>query len=103
MSGDCPICMEDMFKSREQSVFLNCGHAMHQKCFKELARHKYQCPLCFKSFCNMSQQHKQLDSEIESMPMPAELASRTVNIYCNDCNQHSVCGYHILGAKCVYC
>lgn len=39
--GDCPICMEDMFKSRDQSVFLNCGHAMHQKCFKELAKHKY--------------------------------------------------------------
>jgi RING finger/CHY zinc finger protein 1 len=29
IKGDCPICLEDMYRSREQSVFLNCGHAMH--------------------------------------------------------------------------
>ena len=76
---------------------------MHKKCFRELSKHKYQCPLCYKSFCDMSMQDKQLEAEIEATPMPEELQNKTVNILCNDCSKRCSVHFHVLGAKCSFC
>ena len=84
-------------------MFLQCGHTLHKKCFKELSKHKYQCPLCFKSFCDMWVHDRQLDSEIENTPMPEEFRDKKIKILCNDCSQKSEVSFHVLGAKCTLC
>ena len=104
LSNDCPICLSSLFESREECVRLpTCGHTMHKRCFSDLSQHKYQCPLCSKSFCNMWMQDRQLDSEIEATPMPEEFKNKVVQILCNDCSLKSEVIYHILGAKCQSC
>ncbi|TNV76650.1 hypothetical protein FGO68_gene5314 [Halteria grandinella] len=103
LHSSCPICMNDQFNSIEQSIFLPCGHSMHKECFKDLSKHKYQCPLCFRSFCDMRMNDKALEREIESTPMPEEFRSKKVQILCNDCQERSQVFFHILGAKCQGC
>lgn len=76
---------------------------MHRGCFKELSKHKYQCPLCFKSFCDMTVHDRQLDNEIENTPMPDEFRDKKVKILCNDCSERCEVIFHVLGAKCQIC
>lgn len=104
LENDCAICLRSLFDSREGCVQLpTCGHILHKDCFSELSKHKYQCPLCSKSFCNMWVHDRQLDSEIEATPMPDELKNKIVGILCNDCQKKTEVSYHILGAKCGDC
>ena len=104
LNTNCPICLDDnLFRSQHPSIYLNCGHTMHKHCFRQLTRHKFQCPLCQRSFCDMWHQNRQLDSEIENMPMPAELLARQVHVLCNDCGERSHCSFHLLGYKCLSC
>ncbi len=63
-----------------------CSHAMHKRCFSELCKFNYQCPLCFKSFADMSHAYTQLEEEIAANPMPADFQNKRVEILCNDCS-----------------
>ena len=41
--------------------------------------------------------------DIQSQPMPSDLA-RVVDIYCNDCEKNSFnCNWHFLGVQCPEC
>ncbi|KAM7363546.1 uncharacterized protein ACRADG_000410 [Cochliomyia hominivorax] len=42
--GNCPVCLFTM--TDDKMVYLNCGHALHQQCLKNLRRHQDNCPLC---------------------------------------------------------
>eukprot|EP00826_Nyctotherus_ovalis_P006601 TRINITY_DN11581_c0_g1_i1.p1 TRINITY_DN11581_c0_g1~~TRINITY_DN11581_c0_g1_i1.p1 ORF type:complete len:266 (+),score=48.91 TRINITY_DN11581_c0_g1_i1:168-965(+) len=94
LTSGCPICLEEMMYTREDCVFLpRCSHALHKKCFMELSKFSYQCPMCFKSFVNMSHAYSQLATEIAGNPMPGEYQHRNVTILCNDCDKYVfVCG-----------
>ena len=104
LKQNCPICLQDMFLSRDKLVRLPaCGHCLHAKCFEILFKFKFQCPLCYKSFCDMSAHNTQLEHQITSTPMPNELNHKIVKILCNDCQAKTAVNYHFLGAKCRIC
>eukprot|EP01022_Parablepharisma_sp_SALTPOND_P008058 TRINITY_DN135130_c1_g1_i1.p1 TRINITY_DN135130_c1_g1~~TRINITY_DN135130_c1_g1_i1.p1 ORF type:complete len:432 (+),score=-13.07 TRINITY_DN135130_c1_g1_i1:100-1296(+) len=89
LQSECPVCLEDMMHSTQESVILpKCSHALHKKCFMELSKFNYQCPLCFKSFADMSHAYTQLEAEIASNPMPEDYQNKSVTILCNDCNEY---------------
>ena len=91
LKAECPICLEDMMYSILPSVILpNCGHSIHERCFKELCKTNYKCPLCFKSIGDMSEAYSSLDQVITANPMPNEYADKKVKILCNDCNKYSI-------------
>ena len=104
LKQNCPICLRDMFSSIHKLVRLpSCGHCLHAKCFEMLCKFKFQCPLCYKSFCDMSAHNTQLEHQIISTPMPNELNHKIVIILCNDCQAKTKVNYHFLGAKCPTC
>ena len=61
------------------------------------------CPICMKSYDNMTPVWQHLDAEIAVTPMPQDYANWRVDILCNDCNQPSKVQFHILGLKCLHC
>lgn len=100
---DCPICGEYLFTSSKSVVFMRCGHAIHERCFKELCRSSYKCPMCSKSITNMESQFRNLDRQIASQPMPEEYRNQTAYVYCNDCTLRGITDFHWLGVKCAVC
>lgn len=71
-SRDCPLCLDDLFESRQKAVSMPCGHYMHGECYQELMRVTYKCPVCSKSAVNMELQWRKLDDEIRAQPMPED-------------------------------
>jgi len=104
--NSCPICFENMHTSRHAALDLPCGHAIHTHCFRKLAAFDYRCPICKKTVVNsdtMSRAWTERAREIQSQPMPADLA-RTVDIWCNDCEVKSEGrDWHFLGVQCPNC
>jgi len=104
LKHDCPVCLQDLFTSRDSAMKIpGCNHTIHQSCFRRLARHKLQCPLCCKSFVDMTEINKTMDEEIEATPMPDEYKDKKIMILCNDCSEKSEVNFHILGMKCLQC
>jgi len=101
----CPVCLENIFNSREQVMLLNCGHPIHQMCYREsLKNHLYTCPLCQKYMIEVTDEDNQMiDQEIANTPMPEEFRDKKVHILCNQCCQKSETNFHILGLKCSHC
>lgn len=101
MLGNCPVCMVSVFNSTTPVAYLRCGHTMHHDCLETLTRTDYRCAVCLKSLCDMSAHWGELDRRIASEgPLPPELAQRTVNILCNDCNCRSTVPWHFQHHKC---
>lgn len=100
---DCPICGEYMFTSTETVVFMQCGHSIHQNCYRQHTKTSYKCPTCARSIINMAAQFRILDTEIERQPMPDPYDRWRAIIVCNDCLAKSRVVFHFLGLKCVNC
>lgn len=104
MHHDCPICSEFLFDTLKDLSILPCGHTMHLACLKEMEQHhRYSCPVCSKSICDLSDVWEKLDHEIEATPMPQRFKNKTVWILCNDCEKISNVQFHIIGHKCEKC
>ncbi|XP_051137601.1 probable E3 ubiquitin-protein ligase RZFP34 isoform X2 [Andrographis paniculata] len=128
MHQDCPVCFEYLFESRNDVVALACGHTIHKMCLEEMQEHhRYSCPICSKSVCDMSKVWEKFDLEIAATPMPPSLENKTVSlspnlhkhvlkstddtlymiwqvwILCNDCGSKSEVKYHVIAQKCVEC
>jgi RING finger/CHY zinc finger protein 1 len=107
LKNHCPICQEDLFTSRQNSIALRCGHYVHTNCQKEMIRnHMYKCPLCFKAIFDkdeLQDHYNMLDAEIENTPMPEEYRGKLVSIICNECNSKCEVEFHIFGLKCKDC
>ncbi|SCU97603.1 LAMI_0F10660g1_1 [Lachancea mirantina] len=102
--ASCPICGDYMFTSVKPVVYMSpCGHAIHQHCFDEYAKHSYKCPSCQVSVLNMEAQFRVLDKEIEEQPLPLPYCDWLCYVSCNDCKAKSSCRYHILGLRCNNC
>ncbi|KAL0309657.1 UNVERIFIED_CONTAM: E3 ubiquitin-protein ligase RZFP34 [Sesamum radiatum] len=79
-----------LFDTPRDTTVLPCGHTIHLNCVKEMERHfQYSCPVCSKSYCDMSRVWERLDQEVW--------------ILCNDCGETSEVNYHILAHKCLNC
>ncbi|KAG8648593.1 hypothetical protein MANES_08G012602v8 [Manihot esculenta] len=90
-------------KSKDITV-LPCGHTIHLECVKEMERHfQYACPVCSKSYCDMSRVWEKLDQEVASTPMPQMYENNMVWILCNDCGETSEVIFHIVAHKCLRC
>ncbi|CDW77578.1 UNKNOWN [Stylonychia lemnae] len=103
LNNDCAVCMEDLFSSRDPSVFLRCGHSLHSKCYSTYIRRNIMCPICRKSIIDPKAFEAQMDMEIASTPMPEEYKDTKIMVQCNDCSAKSEVNFHVLGAKCTQC
>lgn len=104
MHHNCPVCFEFLFETTKDITVLPCGHTIHLECVMEMERHyQYSCPVCSKSYCDMSRVWQRLDREIASTPMPQVYQNKMVWILCNDCGETSEVNYHIVAHKCVKC
>lgn len=104
ISGDCPICGEDLYTSTKSFTFFRCGHAIHKPCLEHYIRSNFICPICRKSLLkDMSSITKALDRSIELQPMPEIYRETRVDVFCNDCELSSNTTYHWLGNKCLNC
>ena len=102
---ECPICCDSLTKSVSSIQKLRCGHSLHPKCYVELAKTSYRCPMCQKSMYDMSAQFKNIDTHIELNPMPDEFknddgTNKTVSVYCIDCEHTGDTVFHFIGLKC---
>lgn len=61
------------------------------------------CPICMKSYENMTLVWQNRDEDIAVTPMPPEYANWKVDVLCNDCNKHSKVQFHVMGLKCSHC
>ncbi|GER36845.1 zinc finger protein [Striga asiatica] len=104
----CPKCKffddDYLFETTRGIAVLPCGHTIHLDCVKEMERHfQYACPICSKSYCDMTRVWERLDQEVALTPMPQMYQNRMVWILCNDCGKTSEVNYHIVAHKCMNC
>jgi len=98
---DCPICMENLFSSTIPVSVLKCGHTIHLKCYQELRKFDYKCPICKKCVINVNWAN--YEYSVKMQKMPDEYKFWETNILCNDCNKKSTTKYHFIGHKCIHC
>ncbi|KAM7263017.1 hypothetical protein ACFE04_000700 [Oxalis oulophora] len=90
MHHNCPICFEYLFDTTKDITVLHCGHTIHLECVKAMEHHfQYACPVCSKSYCDMSSVWEKLDREVW--------------ILCNDCGETTQVNFHIVAHKCLKC
>lgn len=100
---DCCICLNDLFSSRQSSVVMNCGHAIHQECSNEWVKKNIGCPLCRKTMFDSEWAKKYSDYKDQLKELMPYEGLHTVKILCNDCNQSNEVSYHPIGNKCPNC
>nr|GMD44512.1 E3 ubiquitin-protein ligase MIEL1-like [Ipomoea batatas] len=104
MHHNCPVCFEFVFDTTKNITVLPCGHTMHLECVMEMERHyQYSCPVCSKSFCDMSRVWEKLDEEVGGVQRDLKLCNWYVSILCNDCGNSSETKFHVLAHKCPNC
>ncbi|KAJ1418930.1 Zinc finger, RING-type [Sesbania bispinosa] len=104
MHHNCPVCFEFLFDTTKDITVLPCGHTIHLGCVREMEQHfQYSCPVCSKSFCDMSRVWEKLDEEVASTPMPEMYQNKMVWILCNDCGETSEVSFHFVAHKCLKC
>lgn len=104
MHHNCPVCFEYVFDTTKNITVLPCGHTMHLECVKQMEQHfQYSCPVCSRSYCDMSRVWEKLDQEVASTPMPEMYQNKMVWILCNDCGETSEVNFHIVARKCPNC
>jgi len=103
IENKCPICWDDLHDSVKQiTKSPECEHFIHLSCLQQYLRTNHKCPICSKSYIDLTDCYRRLDREIENAILPPEM-QRQVNIYCNDCEKKSETKFHIFGLKCMHC
>jgi uncharacterized CHY-type Zn-finger protein len=103
-TSQCPICMENIFDSRDPVIQLRCGHVIHKKCGEDYGETNYQCPVCKKSILSdMSEYWRQKKAICEAYPVPSEYIKWIATIYCYDCEKESETKYHLIDLECTCC
>jgi len=108
MNQNCPVCLENLFYSRESSVPLKCcTNWIHVTCFNKYLKSFATCPLCSKSLAEMpKEQVESIDKLIAETKdnLPEELKNKKVTIFCNDCLKKTEnIDFHPIGMKCASC
>ncbi|MED6189994.1 E3 ubiquitin-protein ligase RZFP34, partial [Stylosanthes scabra] len=101
--GFC-VNLQYLFVTLRDITVLPCGHTIHLGCVKEMEKHhRYSCPVCSKSICDMSSLWKKLDQVIASTPMPESYRNKMVWVLCNVCGVNSQVQFHVVAHKCLSC
>ncbi|KYQ93261.1 hypothetical protein DLAC_05917 [Tieghemostelium lacteum] len=102
-SDNCPICLEDLFSSRDPVTTMQCGHPIHVECQKQYIKQQhYNCPICKKSIVAID--WKATERQIKNFIMPPRYSQSTCSILCNDCQfQTEDIPFHFMGHKCSKC
>lgn len=102
---DCPICLENLFFSRDNPSPLKCGHYVHSSCYGNMLKENIlTCPLCCKyAFGGVRGITEEIDKAIEETKMPEEFNGVVVTILCNECGVKSEVDFHFYGLKCKAC
>jgi hypothetical protein len=100
---NCPVCHEFLFTLVSKVVFMRCGHLIHHRCYHELVKHSYRCPLCKRTVLDAERQFRVLEQEILQLPLPPPYCHWSCTVSCNDCKGKSNVAYHVLGLRCAYC
>lgn len=104
LKNDCPVCGEDLFTSTIPVSMLKCGHSLHRECLnKYLLSQQYQCMLCKKSICDMTEHWEHIDDFLKTQEMPEEYKDMEATVFCNDCEMDSETSYHFIYNKCSKC
>ena len=86
------------------SILKNCGHCIHENCLKEAVEQgQYQCPICKKSMCDLTEQWIIYRMFKKIQPMPDEFKNTVSYIVCNDCEIRSYTDYHFAYHECKHC
>ena len=105
-SDSCPICLDNIWESKDNPYLLKCGHVIHTKCFlNNIKENNYQCPCCKKSMIDMTEYWKQLDIQVEYQKVPedSEYYEWKSYIHCNDCEKKNIVSYQFFHYKCKDC
>jgi hypothetical protein len=81
---------------------MTCGHSVHNKCYLELIKNIYKCPLCAKTIVDMTKHFDTLNKEIEELLLTG-FEINYKKIYCNDCEKDSNTIDCYVGLKCQNC
>ncbi|XP_019450437.1 PREDICTED: E3 ubiquitin-protein ligase MIEL1-like [Lupinus angustifolius] len=104
MHHNYPICFEYLFETLRDVTVLPCGHTIHIECVRGMKQlHRYACPVCSKSMCDMTNLCKKLDDVVASTPVPEMYKDKMVWILCNDRGANSHVQFHIVAHKCKCC
>lgn len=104
MRSACPVCLEYLFDSVRPTAVLPCGHTIHSECLRECERQRQlSCPVCLRSYADLSALWRRLDAEVAATRMPEEYRRWRVSISCNDCQGGGSVPFHVLGLKCPGC
>lgn len=103
MESGCPVCYEYLFTSTRPVKALQCGHLMHEACFKEYSKHNISCPVCKKSLAEMDPVYKRITQMLERQAPPAAYQNVLCDTWCNDCNQRSNSPFHFMYQQCQLC
>jgi len=104
LKGDCCICLESIFLSKDPVKLLACGHVIHGKCLEDLLKNnRISCPLCRKSLVEgeaLQLLTRRIDALIELNTFQPSVLTK---IKCNDCDFNDKVLYHPIGLKCGGC
>lgn len=108
MHQNCPVCIQDLFKSTLPVTILQCGHTIHQDCLRQLqvscaGLQSLRCPICNVSLNRYDDVWAEMDRQVTETPMPGEYRNMRIGIICNDCQETSLVPFHVLGHKCPVC
>ncbi|XP_060176952.1 E3 ubiquitin-protein ligase RZFP34-like isoform X2 [Lycium barbarum] len=103
MHHNCAVCFEYVFDATKSITVLPCGHAMHLECVMQMQQHsQYSCPVCSKSYCDMSRVWEKLDQEVASTPMLEMYQNKMVK-ESHVCGKTSEVIFHVVALKCPSC
>mmetsp|Transcript_3326 Transcript_3326/g.10151 ORF Transcript_3326/g.10151 Transcript_3326/m.10151 type:complete len:429 (-) Transcript_3326:81-1367(-) len=89
LKGDCPICKDELYASKEKVVFIRCGHALHRQCLAEYLKTSFRCPICYKSMANLKS-HTEASANASAIEqIPEHLKNRWLKVYCYECRKFS--------------
>jgi len=103
LKQECCICQEDMFDATYHANLMKCGHVFHSNCLEQYMKNDYRCPICHKSFFDLTTFNSVIESEINNTIMPDEYVNQDMNINCYECHTNSTVKFHIIGCKCSNC
>jgi len=112
--GDCSVCRQDLFSSREPVQTLSkCGHPLHGSCLRALTRSAFAagtfalCPLCKSSVEDYSALWTEMREAVSQNPMPPTSetgAPESVRVLCHDCGHTTPrAPFHFIGLCCGAC
>lgn len=103
VQANCPVCMEDMTFSNQLLRILPCKHVIHHVCLEQLLKHDFRCPLCLKSFVDMSDYNKMVEDYLNQHTEEFIQTDKTSTIFCHQCEKRGEANYHVMYHKCPHC